>query len=181
MKFSTRARYGLRMMVELARELKKENIVHLKRISEITGVSDNYLAQLAIPLRSAGLVVGVSGKKGGYLLGRPPEEIKVSDIIDALIGPMGATECVNSPEICMNSSFCEARMIWVILSGRLREILDEFTLAEMIDKKRLSNIRQKYARMPLLNPDRVLARGNVRSGGCCSASDNEFQSDGNEN
>jgi len=59
------------MMIELARELKNKKLVHLRQIAEITGLSENYLAQLAIPLKNNGLLVGISGKKGGYHLSRP--------------------------------------------------------------------------------------------------------------
>ena len=167
MKESTRARYGLRLMVELARELKKEDIVQLKKIAKITHLSENYLAQLAIPLKGAGLIIGVSGKKGGYLLGRLPEGIKIREIINALTGPIGLTDCVNNPEICLNYSFCEARMIWTILSGKIQEILDKFTLADLINKDRIEAIRKEYSRMPLLNPDLVLAESDAETTDIC--------------
>ena len=167
MKESTRARYGLRLMVELARELKKEDIVQLKKIAKITHLSENYLAQLAIPLKGAGLIIGVSGKKGGYLLGRLPEGIKIREIINALTGPIGLTDCVNNPEICLNYSFCEARMIWTILSGRIQEILDKFTLADLINKDSIEAIRKEYSRMPLLNPDLVLAESDTETTDIC--------------
>jgi len=157
MKFSTRIRYGLRMMVELARELKKEKIVHLGRIARITGLSENYLAQLAISLKNNGLLIGVAGKKGGYMLSRTAEDIKISDIVKSLTGPISLTDCVNNPDICLNSHSCEARMIWVILSGRMVEFLDEYSLAELVDKERAVQICSKFDYMPLLNPDKMLA------------------------
>ncbi|MCP4706569.1 MAG: Rrf2 family transcriptional regulator [candidate division Zixibacteria bacterium] len=169
MKVSTRARYGLRLMVELARVLKNEDIVQLKKIAKITHLSEKYLAQLAIPLKEAGLIVGVSGKKGGYLLGQSPDKIRIRKIVSALIGPIGFTDCVNSPEICLNYSFCEARTIWTILSGRIQEILDEFTLSDLISKERLGAINNKYQHMPLLNPDFVLAKGDVTTTEICPA------------
>jgi len=167
MKISTRARYGLRLMVELARELKTEDIVQLKKIAKITHLSEKYLAQLAIPLKGAGLIIGVAGKKGGYLLGRIPEKITISEIVSALIGPIGLTDCVNSPEVCLNYGFCEARTIWTILSGRIQEILDEFTLADLINKDHLGTIREEYSRMPLLNPDLVLAEADLKATDIC--------------
>lgn len=145
------------MMVELARELKAERLVHLGKIARITGLSENYLAQLAIPLKSEGLLVGVSGKKGGYHLSRGPEKIRLSEIIRAVIGPIEFTECVNNPDLCLNSSSCEARMIWVILSGTIMDIMDKFTLADLIDQARVENIRDGYSHLPLLFPDRVMA------------------------
>ena len=107
MKFSTKARYGLRMMVELARELKKDKLVQLGKIAKITGLSENYLAQLAIPLKNNGILLGISGKNGGYRLAKPSDQIKIGEIIRAVGGPVSLTDCVANPEICMNSSFCE--------------------------------------------------------------------------
>lgn len=151
MKFSTRARYGLRMMVELARALKGEEIVHLGKIAKITGLSVNYLAQLAMPLKNNGLLIGVSGKHGGYRLGRPAEEITIRRIIEAVQGPISLTDCALNPDICLNADFCEARMIWVILGSSLTEILGRYTLADLIDRERMIELRQEYAHLPQIN------------------------------
>jgi len=159
LKLSTRARYGLRMMIELARELKNKKLVHLRQIAEITGLSENYLAQLAIPLKNNGLLVGISGKKGGYHLSRPAKEIKLSEIVRAVVGPFDLTECVSNPSICLNSSFCEARVIWAILSGSMLEVLDNLRLSDMIDKEKMALVREEYSRMPFINPDRLMAEG----------------------
>ena len=167
MKLSTRARYGLRMMIELARELKKKKLVHLRQIAEITGLSENYLAQLAISLRNSGLLVGVSGKKGGYHLSRPAEEIKLSEIVRAVAGPLDLTECVSNPSICLNSSFCEARLIWALLSGSMLEVLDKLRLSDMVDKEKIKSIEEEYSHMPFVNPDRLMAENTGEySDGC---------------
>lgn len=157
MKFSTRARYGLRMMVEFARELKENNLVHLGRIAKITGLSENYLAQLAISLKNGGLLVGVSGKKGGYHLARPANQIRIAEIIEAVIGPINLTECVTHPEICLNSSFCETRLIWSIANYRVQEALNEYTLANLISKDWIKQTRKKYPKMTFLDPDLVMS------------------------
>ncbi len=171
MKISTRARYGLRLMVELARELRQRSPVQLGRIATITGISDNYLAQLAIALKNDGLLVGVSGQKGGYHLSRSPENIKVCDVVKAVIGPLRLTGCVDNPELCLNSSFCEARLIWVILSGSMKEVLDKYTLADLIDKERITAIRAEYAYLPALDADRFMAGKEGGGTGCPLASE----------
>jgi len=152
MKLSTRARYGLRLMVELGKELKTEKLVHLGKIAQVTGLSENYLAQLAIPLKSEGLLIGVSGKKGGYHLSRNPDKIKLSQIICAVIGPIEFTECVNNPELCMNASSCEARSVWTILSGAMMDILNKYSLADLIDQDRHETMRGNFSHLPLLFP-----------------------------
>jgi len=152
-------------MIELARELKNSQLVHLGKISKITGVSENYLAQLAIPLRNDGLIIGVSGKRGGYHLTRPPEKITVADIVKAVDGPMTMTDCVMNPDICLNSSFCEARMMWVILSDAMEKLLHRYTLADMIDKKKIGEIREEYSHLQLLDADKFLSTADAKSEG----------------
>ena len=167
MRLSTKARYGLRIMVEFSRLLEKEKLVQLGRIAGITGLSESYLAQLAMLLKNGGLLIGVSGKGGGYQLARPPEQITISQIVQAVSGPLCLTDCVNNPDICLNSSFCEARIIWVILSGSMAETLEKCTLADLIDKKQLAAMVDEYAHLPLLYPDRVMAGAvNVETPGC---------------
>jgi len=156
MKFSTRARYGLRIMVELAKALRNDRLVHLGRIAKITGLSENYLAQLAISLKNNGLLIGISGKKGGYHLARPAADIKIGDIIQAVNGPVIITDCVTHPDICLNSSFCESRAIWTLIYDSAEKVMNEFTLADLIDKGWLAAIRARYPMLALLNPDTVM-------------------------
>ncbi len=167
MKFSTRARYGLRMMVELARFLQKEKLVHLGRIAKTTGLSENYLAQLAISLKNNGLLIGISGKKGGYQLAKPAEEIKIGEIVQAVAGPLSATDCVDHPETCLNASFCESRALWVLVSNSITNVLDDYCLADLINKNWLGGVRQEHPDLKLLNPDNVLKeRNNETLPGC---------------
>lgn len=156
MKFSTRSRYGLRMMIEIARELEKENLVQLKKIAKITTLSQNYLEQLAMPLKKEGILKGIPGKMGGYQLAKPVHQIKISDILAAVDGPVSVTDCVNHPEICMNNSFCESRSIWVILSGSITELLQNFTLKDLVDKRRYSQLKKQYNHFYLLDSDQVV-------------------------
>ncbi len=145
------------MMVELARGLRKQDKMHLGEVAKVTGLSVNYLAQLAMPLKNNGLLIGVSGKHGGYHLAKGPADIRISEIVEAVQGPISLTDCVNNPDICLNASFCEARMIWVILSGNMVETLEKYTLADLIDKDRVAELKQEYSYLPLIDPDRVLA------------------------
>jgi len=141
MKLSTRARYGMRLMIELARGLRQAELIHLGRIAKTTGLSESYLAQLAIPLKSKGLVVGISGQKGGYRLGRPAGEITLADIVSALIGPICLTECSTNPGICLNAEFCEARIVWSLMNDSMNGVLREHTLADLLDRKHLETMK----------------------------------------
>ena len=164
LKISTRARYGLRLMIELARGTKGQKLMHLGQVAKITGLSDSYLAQLAIPLKSAGLMVGVSGKKGGYHLGRPAEEITIADIVEALIGPIGLTECSRNPSVCLNAEFCEARVVWSLMSDCMNNILANHTLADLLDREHLK-VMKKQLQIPA-NAIPMEALEGDSSGGC---------------
>lgn len=145
------------MMVELARELKDSKLVQLGQIANITGLSENYLAQLAIPLKKEGLLVGVSGKNGGYHLSRPANKISVFEIVKSVLGHTNLVECVGNPAICLNSSFCEARLIWVIMGESIAKTLKKFTIADMIEKNFGSDLRESNPELALLRPDEVMA------------------------
>ncbi len=153
-------------MVEMARELKKDRLVQISKVAKITGISENYLAQLAIPMKSEGLLVGVSGKKGGYFLSKKAQDIKLSEIIGAFIGSIKLTECVAHPEICLNSSFCSSRLIWVILSCGMAEILEKYTLADLVEDNRKKQLIDDYSHMELLFADKVMSKNGDDNDGC---------------
>lgn len=172
MKFSTRARYGLRMMVELARLQRADKLVQLKGIAKITGLSMNYLGQLAIPLRDSGLIVGVSGKNGGYYLARSAKNITLKEIIDSVQGPICATDCVINPEICLNAEFCEARSVWSLITHKMQEILMQYSLADLVSKDWMKEINTDNPDNIYLSPkdmatlDRIKTANIARKYGC---------------
>src|SRR5665647_2430709 len=107
MKLSTRGRYGLRAMVDMAQSEDKGPIA-IRTIAERQGISERYLEQLMVPLKRAGLVKSVRGSQGGYNLGRDPEKITAGDIIRVLEGPIAPVECVSetNPESCQREDYC---------------------------------------------------------------------------
>jgi Rrf2 family protein len=154
MKFSTRARYALHIMMELAREsLNGNRLVQLGHIARATGLSENYLAQLAMALKNQGLVRGVSGKKGGYRLTRPAEAITVCDVVTAAIGPISVVDCVADPAVCVNSPTCSPRCVWALVSHRVHETLSSFSLAELVGDGWVDDIRRRHPDVASLNVD----------------------------
>ena len=135
MKLTTRARYGLRAMIQIARNGEQDKPLNLNDIAEKTSVSRRYLEQLMIPLKNASLVRGVSGKEGGYVLSRPAKEIRIGDIIHASIGPINIVDCVNDPDSCMKVEWCECRPLYVLLNRKITDALNEFTLADLAEYK----------------------------------------------
>ena len=132
MKLSTRARYALRMMVEITRQTTDETpALTLKEIAETTDVSRRYLEQLAINLKNAVLVRGKQGKGGGYSLARPADEIRVGEIIEAAIGPINIVDCVLEPGACDKSDACGCRSIYCDINERIADTLNDLTLLEL--------------------------------------------------
>jgi Rrf2 family protein len=143
MKLSTRARYALRMMLELARQSPGPTALSLAAIAEKSRISRRYLEQLAIDLKDASLVRGKSGRGGGYVLAIPPSAIKLGQIVEAAIGPINIVDCVLEPKICLKADFCECRSIYRLINQRITEVLNEFSLADLADERWLTNMRRQ--------------------------------------
>jgi Rrf2 family iron-sulfur cluster assembly transcriptional regulator len=139
MKLSTRARYALRMMLEITRR-ESQGAVSLGIVSHETDISRRYLDQLAMALKQAGLVRGRSGKGGGYVLTRSAEAISVGQIVEAAIGPINIVECVRRPETCGKSDPCECRMVYQLINQRISEVLEEISLATLADTDSLMEL-----------------------------------------
>lgn len=135
MKLSTRSRYGVRMMVDLAGHYGNDP-VFLKDIARREDISEKYLSLIVIPLRSAGLIQSTRGAHGGYVLTRPPEKINVGDIIDALEGNICLVDCVKNSRECSRARTCATRDLWSGLSAKIRETLGSVTLADLVRKQR---------------------------------------------
>ena len=107
MKLSTKGRYGLRALIDLAVHAD-EGAVSIQSIAERQKISESYLEQLARLLKKAGIIVSVRGAKGGYQLGRPAEEISVGDILRALEGNLNAVTCPanEGSGSCEEADFC---------------------------------------------------------------------------
>lgn len=133
MRLSTRSRYGVRLMLALGSTEKKDPIF-LKDIARSEEISEKYLSQLIIPLKSAGLVTAYRGAHGGYVLGKNPAQISLREIIEPLEGDMNLVDCVASPDVCGRSTECATREVWSHMSSLLLEFLDTFTLADLIEK-----------------------------------------------
>lgn len=134
MKVSAKGEYGVRAMAILALDFRAGPIP-LREIAEREGISYQFLEQIFLPLRRAGLIESVRGAKGGYVLARPPEEINVGDILRALEGPIAPVECVGegNEDSCGRSAACLTRGIWERLRDRMSEVLDDISLADVLN------------------------------------------------
>ena len=146
MKFSTKGRYGLRAVVELAARYG-EGPVSLSAVAAEQGVSEAYLEQLMRSLKNAGLVSTARGKAGGYLLTKEPAKISVGEVLRALEGSTDVVDCIGSgANICENACTCSARPLFLKLQSRINAVLDETTVGELTEdhieqKKRIEHAR----------------------------------------
>jgi Rrf2 family cysteine metabolism transcriptional repressor len=136
-RLSTRGRYGLRAMLDMAMD-QSDGPITLNSISERQGVSIGYLEQLMVPLKKEGLIRSVRGAQGGYLLARDPEDITVGDIIRALEGPIAPVACVSEdyPEECDRAEGCVTRLVWAKVRDSIVEVLDSLTLYALVEEAR---------------------------------------------
>jgi Rrf2 family protein len=140
MRLSTKGRYGLRAMLEIALNEQQEPMA-IRTIAERQDISERYLEQLLLQLKKAGLVKSIRGSQGGYILGRKSQDITVGEIIRVLEGPIAPVECISelNPEECDRSSFCVTRGIWTRLRTAISDVLDSYTLWDLVIESRQCN------------------------------------------
>lgn len=134
MKLSTRGRYGLKAMFDLAL-FYGDGPISLTNIAERQAISVNYLEQLITPLRKANLVKSVRGAQGGYMLSKEPIEITVGEILTTLEGPLAPTDCVIEEEdgSCDHSSYCVTKVIYEKIYESITKVVNSISLQDMID------------------------------------------------
>ena len=135
MKLSTKGRYGVRLMIDLASHYGEGSVL-LREISKREEISEKYLWQLINPLKAAGLVTATRGAHGGYVLAKPPSKITLKEILQVLEGPMCLVDCVEKPSSCRRVPMCPARDIWSEVAEGIGRILTTTTLADMAERQR---------------------------------------------
>jgi Rrf2 family protein len=136
MKLSTRGRYGVRTLLDLALH-QEEGLVLLKDVARRQEFSLQYLEHLIAPLIAAGLVKSTRGAGGGVSLVKPPAEITLGEAVQLLEGPIAPVDCVNDPELCHRSSFCVTRDVWIEMKEAISRVLDSTTLQDLVNRRRL--------------------------------------------
>ncbi len=135
MRLSTKARYAVRAMVELALSYDGEP-VKLKTIAEKQDLSIKYLEQVMNPLRVSGFVSTQKGSRGGYRLVKSPDQITLYDLIYAVEGSLAPVDCVDNPETCDRVDSCVTRDFWVRVHQVILRELQSTTLAELAEEQR---------------------------------------------
>lgn len=142
MRLTARGRRAVRLVLEVCRHGGKERPVNLTVVSKITGISKKFLEQLAIALKSQSILRGVAGRRGGYILGRPADRITIGEVLEAVSGPARLAFCVDDPSYCISADFCECRLIWRLLSLRVKEVLNEYTISDLTDMEKICALRE---------------------------------------
>jgi len=132
MRISTRTRYGMRAILELALAYKAGPL-QIKVIAERQNISNKYLEQLIAIIKSAGLVRSIRGPHGGYVLAKSPEDIKLSEIFRVLEGPVFTVECVENKEACASFADCITRRLWIEVNDAILNVLTNKTLQDLVD------------------------------------------------
>jgi Rrf2 family protein len=148
MMFSTRAEYGVRVMVELARRGGDEP-VSLSEIADSDGLPLAYLEHLAARLRKAGLVESRRGARGGYLLARPAKQISMAEVVEALEGSIAPIECISEGAdghlVCARETgtageaggyVCPSKLLWTRVRGSIVRTLEDTKLSDLVQDKR---------------------------------------------
>lgn len=134
MKLSTKGRYGVAAMYELALHYG-EGPISLKSIAQNQGISEHYLEQLICTLRNSGYVTSIRGAQGGYILAKDSKSITVGDIITAMEGPIALVDCLltdaEDNHYCKKAGACVTRGVWAKVCDSINEVLNSITLADL--------------------------------------------------
>lgn len=129
MKISTKGKYGLRAVVDIA---SHEGVVSIKEIHERCGISIRYLDKIVLPLKNDGILVSARGSKGGYTLGRSADKISVGDILRCLDDKFNGTICNHE---CINEE-CTVKYVFSKINNGLNEIIDNLYISEIIERNK---------------------------------------------
>ncbi|MEQ8153440.1 MAG: Rrf2 family transcriptional regulator [Clostridiaceae bacterium] len=147
MKLSTKGRYGVKAMVDLAINFGSEP-VSIKEISKRQNISEYYLEQLFAPLRKAKLIRSIRGAQGGYVLNKDPKDIKVSDIMYVLEGPVEISDCIDGVA-CDNLDCCATRLLWKKIKESLDEVMESVTLQDIVNDYK--SIKDSNSKIKIMN------------------------------
>ena len=134
MKISTKGRYGTRALLDVALH-QEDSPVQLKVIAQRQQISLHYLEHIIAPLIAAGLLRSTRGPYGGVSLGKPPQEIVLSEVIQVLEGSITPVECVDDPNVCSRADICVTRDVWTDVKKAMAGVLESVTLQDLVERQ----------------------------------------------
>ena len=139
MKVSTKGRYAIRFLLDLARNSQGKP-VRIKDVASRQEISDKYLEQIISSLNRAGYVKSVRGAQGGYMLRRDPEEYTVGMILRLTEGSLAPVSCIEDDEVsCDRQESCVTLILWKKINDAVSEVVDHTTLQDLVDWQREKN------------------------------------------
>jgi Rrf2 family protein len=133
MKISTKGRYALRALVELAEYSEKvKKHIPLKELAKRQNMSEKYLENIFTSLRNNGIVTSLRGAGGGYYLSKGPDKISALDVINAIEGPISVVDCCTSKQFCSNRSKCKTIKLWKKINTKVMDELKKTVLSDLI-------------------------------------------------
>ena len=140
MKLSTKGRYGLRAIIDLARYSENEP-VSISSIAARQDISERYLEQLVALMKKAGLVKSIRGASGGYVLAKDVREISVGDVLRALEGDLEPVKCAayDGSESCSSSGECVTKYVWRKINETINQTVDNMKLYELVEESKVLN------------------------------------------
>ncbi len=130
MRLSTRGRYGMRILLELALNYGK-GFISVKEISKKQGLSKGYVEHIIVALKKAGIVKTNRGKDGGCSLAKNPSSITLAEVLNVLEGPLSPVECIEDVNLCKRIKTCAVRDVWIRLKNTIESFLHSITLDEL--------------------------------------------------
>ena len=135
MRLSTKGRYGVRALVDIALNCESGPVL-MRDIGRRQDVSGQYLEHLISPLIKAGILRSIRGSRGGITLARPPENIRLNQVVEILEGSLAPVECVDKPEICTRSGSCVTRDLWSEMKMATMGVLGALTVRDLMERNK---------------------------------------------
>lgn len=136
MKISTKGDYGIRALIELAHHYGEPRPMQSSEIAARQKIPESYLEQLLTTLRRAGFIRSVRGPQGGHALIRDPRDVRISEVIEALEGPVMPVECLDEKSQCSRSGGCAQREMWAEVRDAVLAVLNRTTVADLAERDR---------------------------------------------
>lgn len=133
MKLTTKCRYGVRAVLEIAKNYDNRPTTR-KEIAEIQKIPESFLENILLELKRAGLILSVRGAKGGFLLNRTPNSISMLDIVLILQNSIVPVDCILNPQLCANTEKCKTRPIWKKMHEAQEGVLQSYSVQSLIEE-----------------------------------------------
>lgn len=130
MQLSTKTRYAVRLLIRMARE-DSGRVWRKQDLSRLEAIPVDYVAQILLVLKRAGMVGSQRGTKGGFVLAADPAVLTVADVVEATDGVIALVPCTKQPEVCRRSDFCVVQEVWVGAGKVLRDYLRGITILSL--------------------------------------------------